>query len=272
MTAQVQIQSWPVPTVAAGWRGADDAPTSTGVTDHRFALASVTKPLVAYAVLVAVEEGSLSLDEPAGPPGSTVAHLLSHSSGLAPDRDTPALRGRPASRRVYSNHGFEVLGEHLEAATGLSMADYLAEGVLQPLGMTSTSLDGSPAHAATSTLDDLLRFGAELLRPSLINPQTLARATTPHLAPLEGVLPGYGRQDPNPWGLGFEIRGHKSPHWTGSTNSPETWGHFGRAGTFLWVDPAINACCIALTDREFGPWAASAWPPFSDAVVAELAG
>jgi CubicO group peptidase (beta-lactamase class C family) len=89
---------------------------------------------------------------------------------------------------------------------------------------------------------------------------------------LTGVLPGFGRQDPNDWGLGFELRDRKSPHWTGGRSSPATYGHFGRSGTFLWVDPQARAACVCLTDREFGPWAARAWPELTDAVLAELAG
>jgi CubicO group peptidase (beta-lactamase class C family) len=84
------------------------------------------------------------------------------------------------------------------------------------------------------------------------------------------VLPGFGRQDPNDWGLGFELRDHKSPHWTGARNSPSTFGHFGQTGTFLWVDPEAGDGGLALavlTDRDFGDWAKTAWPALSDAVV-----
>lgn len=219
------------------------------------------------AVLVAIEEGSLSFDQPAGPPGSTIAHLLSHSSGLAPEDTENATLSRLATRRIYSNHGFEELGRVVHQATDFDIASYLREAILIPLGMTDTSLDGSPAHGATSTVHDLLKFGGELLRPTLLSPQTMALAATPHLPDLVGVLPGFGRQSPNPWGLGFEIRGEKNPHWTGSTNSPTTFGHFGRAGTFFWVDPVADVFCVALTDRQFGPWATESWPPFSDDVL-----
>ena len=65
-------------------------------------------------------------------------------------------------------------------------------------------------------------------------------------------------QRPNDWGLGFEIRDGKSPHWTGETNSAATFGHFGQSGTFLWVDPALQVACVALTDRDFGDWAKAA--------------
>jgi CubicO group peptidase (beta-lactamase class C family) len=82
------------------------------------------------------------------------------------------------------------------------------------------------------------------------------------------VLPGFGRQDPNDWGLGVEIRDHKHPHWTGRRNSPQTYGHFGQSGSFLWVDPVrgLAACCLG--ERPFGLWAAEDWPVLSDAVIA----
>lgn len=272
MSALEEIDSWPVTTVAAGWRRADDAPTSRGPADQVFALASVTKPLVALAVLVAVEEGSLRLDQPAGPPGATVAHLLSHSSGLAPEDSENATLSRLATRRIYSNHGYEILGRLVEEATDIPMATYLDEAILAPLGMADTTLNGSPAHAAMSTIDDLLKLGAELADPRLLAPETIALATKPHLGELDGVLPGFGRQTPNPWGLGFEIRGEKQPHWTGAKNSPETFGHFGRSGTFFWFDPVHRVFCTVLTDKAYGPWAAKAWPDFSDLVLDEAGG
>jgi CubicO group peptidase (beta-lactamase class C family) len=88
---------------------------------------------------------------------------------------------------------------------------------------------------------------------------------------LSGVLPGFGRQSPNDWGLGFEIRGGKSPHWTGSRNAPETFGHFGQTGSFLWVDPVAGLACACLTGTQFGEWAAEHWPRLSDAVLDERA-
>jgi CubicO group peptidase (beta-lactamase class C family) len=84
------------------------------------------------------------------------------------------------------------------------------------------------------------------------------------------VLPSFGRMEPNDWGLGFELRDAKSPHWTGTRNSPRTFGHFGASGTFLWVDSAAGVACGVLTDLEFGDWAKTAWPELSDAVLAEL--
>ncbi|MDH4279779.1 MAG: beta-lactamase family protein [Acidimicrobiia bacterium] len=269
-TALQSMQEWPVTAFAGAWLDRDGNGESSGELDRVFPLASVTKPLFAYAVLIAVEEGSIALGEPAGPEGSTVAHLLSHSSGLAPEATSPGgpMFAPVGARRIYSNQGFEVLGRILTTNTDMTPAEYLRLAVFEPLGMQHSSLDGSPAHGGLSTVTDLMRFCRELLAPTLIAPATLQRATLPFLPDLRGVLPGLGRQDPNPWGLGFEIRGHKRPHWTGRTNSSATYGHFGASGTFLWIDPERSLGFAVLTDRRFGPWAAEVWPPLCDAVVA----
>jgi CubicO group peptidase (beta-lactamase class C family) len=99
----------------------------------------------------------------------------------------------------------------------------------------------------------------------------LAEATEVAFPGLVGVLPGFGRQDPCDWGLGFELRDAKPAHWTGTRTSPSTFGHFGGAGTFLWVDPTLGVALGCLTDREFDDWALTAWPALSDAVVDSLA-
>ncbi|MFI6639901.1 serine hydrolase domain-containing protein [Streptomyces sp. NPDC050504] len=269
MQSPALIENWPVATASAAVVRADGTLVgSHGPTAHRFPLASVTKPLAAYAVLVAYEEGAVELDEPAGPEGATVRHLLAHTSGLAFDEDR--VSAAPGTRRIYSNTGFEALGDHVAKATDIPFAEYLRQAVLEPLGMTSTTLDGSPAKDAVSTVEDLVRFAAEVQAPRLLDARTVLEAMTVVHPGLTGILPGYGHQRPNDWGLGFEIRGSKSPHWTGASSSPRTFGHFGQAGTFLWIDPDAGAACVALADRPFGPWAVEAWPPFTDAVLAEL--
>jgi CubicO group peptidase (beta-lactamase class C family) len=264
------VDDWPVGTVAVGVRGPDGTVWGRGPVDTPFVLASVTKALFAHTVLVALEEGTLALDAPAGPPGATVRHLLAHASGLAPDGDT--VLAPPGERRIYSNAGFETLGHALAAASGLPVNVYAREATLEPLGLTATVLEGSPAHGARSTVTDLLRFAAEWLEPTLLAPATVADATREQFPGLAGVLPGFGTHDPNPWGLGVELRGTKRPHWTGRRNAPATFGHFGRAGTCWWVDPVHRVALVALTDREFGPWAAAAWPALADAVLDRLAG
>jgi CubicO group peptidase (beta-lactamase class C family) len=234
----------------------------------------VTKPLAALAMLVAVEEEAVALDDPADAtllPGATLRHLLAHASGLAPER---LLRSfAPAQRRVYSNVGIELAAQHVERATGMPFADYLSGAVLEPLGLHGTSLPGSPARDGVSTVADLARVLHELVTPSgLLAPETRADLARVQYPGLRGVLPGYGGQEHNDWGLGFEIRADKSPHWTGAANSPRTFGHFGQSGTMLWLDPDVPLGLVALTDRAFGDWAIEAWPRLSDAVLAAHAG
>ncbi|AMC42439.1 hypothetical protein RN06_2769 [Mycobacterium tuberculosis variant bovis BCG] len=122
---------------------------------------------------------------------------------------------------------------------------------------------------ATSTVADLAVFAGDLLRPSTVSAQMHADATTVQFPGLDGVLPGYGVQRPNDWGLGFEIRNSKSPHWTGECNSTRTFGHFGQSGGFIWVDPKADLALVVLTARDFGDWALDLWPAISDAVLAE---
>jgi CubicO group peptidase (beta-lactamase class C family) len=264
------VAGWPVPHAAAAVASAGGVLRTAGDTAWVTAIASVTKPLVAYACLVAVEEQTLALDAPAGPEGSTVRHLLAHASGLPFEGAAPIAP--PGTRRIYSNTGFALLGRALAEAAGMDAADYVAEAVFQPLGMAATELRGGDTGAGVwSSVDDLAAFARELLRPTLVAPATLADAVTEQFPGLAGVVPGFGAYDPNPWGLGFELKGAKSPHWTAPGGSPRTFGHFGGAGTFLWVDPDAALACVVLTDRGFGEWAPPLWTRLSADVLAEAA-
>jgi CubicO group peptidase (beta-lactamase class C family) len=263
-----QIDEWPAPVASAGILRGGEVVATHGPRQEVLRWASVTKLVTALAALVAAEEGVIDLDEPAGPEGSTVRHLLAHASGLPFEPGAPT--GRPGQRRVYSNVAFETLADHIAARAEMPFGDYLTAGVLRPLGMEA-ELRGSPAADLHGSLDDLLILGRELQRPTLVAPETLAEATTVQFPGLAGVLPDFGRFEPNDWGLGFELRDDKSPHWTGARNSAGTFGHFGGSGTFLWVDPDAAVALGVLTDLDFGDWAKEAWPRISDAVLAEKA-
>lgn len=264
------IDTWPVDSVAAAVVGPSGVLASRGDTSKPFALASVTKPLVARAAQIAVEEGAVELDTPAGPPGATIRHLLAHTSGVSM-RSADVL-ARPGQRRIYSNYGFELLARAVEAAADIEFGSYLTEAVFQPLQMSGSALLGGAEAAGfggVSTVADLAVFAGELLRPTLVSQQLHDEAVTVQFPGLDGVLPGFGVQRPNDWGLGFELRDGKSPHWTGSANSPRTFGHFGQSGTFLWVDPAADLALVVLTDRDFGDWTYPLWPAISDGVLRE---
>jgi CubicO group peptidase (beta-lactamase class C family) len=259
------VVGWPV-RAALAVLDANGNLAVTGPAEEPFAWASVTKIVSALAVLVAVEEGIVSIDDPAGPPGSTLRHLLAHASGLAPDDDR--VLAPPGARRIYSNRGFEVALDVVADAAGMTWSDYIAEGVLAPLRLDATTVRTSPAWGGHGPLVDLINVARQLQHPTIVSPEIVALATQPAWPGIAGVLPGFGTQTHNDWGLGVEIRDHKTPHWTGARNSPETFGHFGRSGSFLWVDPAIGRACVSLADTDFGPWAVAGWPVVADAVVA----
>ena len=266
MNLDAIVGTWPVQAAVAVVGPTGTLASSSGTsTVRRFA--SVTKPIAVLGILDAVRGGELDLDEPAGPEGSTLRHLLAHASGLNFDDDRQLAAA--GTRRIYSNRGIETAGEFFEQRTGVPLARRVHERILAPLGMRNTELDGSPAKDMVGTVDDLALLARELLNPHLLDPELLDEATTVQFPGVAGILPSYGRQTPNDWGLGFEIRSSKDPHWTGSLNSVHTFGHFGQSGSFLWVDPAHDLACVSLADTDFGPWAMENWPPLSDAVIRE---
>ncbi|MGZ8687647.1 MAG: serine hydrolase domain-containing protein [Gaiellaceae bacterium] len=266
MDALRQIDAWDVPFAMAGVTRADATVATRGDTRRAVRLASVSKPVTALATLVAAEEGVLGLDDPAGPPGATVRHLLAHASGLPFQGEIPIAP--PGRRRIYSNEGFGIVGAVLAARAEIPFADYVYAAVCVPLGL---GLDphGHPGAGMHACLEDVLALGRELLAPTLIARETLTEMTSVQFPGLDGVLPDFGRFSPMDWGLGVELKDGKSPHWTGTRTSPRTFGHFGGSGTFLWVDPEVGLACACLTTREFGDWAKEAWPRLSDSVLGE---
>ncbi len=269
-----------------------------GDVDEIFPFASVTKPIVAWSALVAVERGLLDLEAPAGAgtahgsagagtahgsagagtargsagagtavlPGATVRHLLAHASGIAFDSD--AVLAAPGTRRIYSNRGIELLGERLEEATATPLETWVETTVLEPLGMSSVLVPGSPAHSGEGSARDLAVFARELAAPRLVGADLAAEATSVAFPGLDGVLPGYGRQAPNDFGLGVEVRGRKHPHWTGTANSPATFGHFGQSGSFIWVDPVARRQAVFLGAQPFRRAHVTQWPELSDQILA----
>ncbi len=232
--------------------------------------ASVTKILTALTVLDATIEGVVDLADEVGPPGSTLRHLLSHTSGLALDEDL--VIARPATRRSYSNRGIDLAAEHLSGRTGAPFAHELSDRVLTLLSMDDTELQGDPAHGARGPIADLARLAQALLSPTLLLPEVVA---SPPPSPSRGYracCPASAGRRTTPGGWAARSAASKSPHWTAPENSARTFGHFGQAGTFLWVDPEAQLACVSVSDTPFGPWAADRWPRLSAAVLKEYAG
>lgn len=269
MSALKQVRLWPVKNASAAVI-ADGEVEKTGDTNRIFRLASVTKPVAAWGFLVAVEEGVFELDTPIGPGGATVRHLLAHASGVPMGSWEPerAL----GERRIYSSAGFEILAEAVEKEAGMWFSEYLKQAVFDQLGMDNTELYGSAGHHMTSTVEDLTKFLREVLNPQLLHPTTVEEIFRVQYPDLAGIVPGYGRHNPSPWGLGFEIRGEKDPHWTGASMPADVAGHFGQFGTYIWAHRPTQRAMVALTDRNFGAWAKPLWAETNDAIWRELAG
>lgn len=244
--------------------------------------ASVTKLVTALALLVAVDDESVSPeDEVLQGKCVTVASLLSHSSGITPD-GVPSLTAEDHSfispvgrRRIYSNLGYEILALHLEQVTSMRFQDYVMDAVIVPAGMKGTNFSSEhfvnggngAATGLVGTVDDLVMLVEAMTGPKLLSYRSLSLLSTPYIPGISGVLPGFGLMKDNQWGLGAEIRDSKSPHWSGVSNSRYTYGHFGRSGSLVWVDPEIERFMVFLSSRDFGSWSKELWPKLSEYVA-----
>lgn len=268
MQAFELLADWPVDNMAAAIIDRGGEIHLHGDESREFRLASVTKVITAWAVLIACEEGTVSLTDAVGQEGCTVRHLLAHAGGYPFEGE--ASVGVPGARRIYSNTGYEMLAAHLEARSEMPFWEYVEGSVFDPLGIVAATQTGSSAKDARLDIVGLSLFLAELRRPRLLARETFTEAVAPQFDDLEGIVPGIGRFDPCPWGLGPEIHGIKHPHWMSPNNSAATYGHFGGSGTFVWVDPIADVACAVLTGREFDQWALTHWPEFSSAVLRDV--
>ncbi|MFP7696383.1 serine hydrolase domain-containing protein [Trueperella sp. LYQ143] len=233
-----------------------------GDVDRWYPYMSVTKPIAAWAVLVAVYKGYLRLDDPAGPPGSTFRHLLAHASGLPPAHGEPIAR--PGRRRIYSNYGYDVLAHEVQQRIGMNIHDWISRSVFAPLGMDAVECRGSIAYSARGTADSLMRFGLEILNPTCIPAELAEEACTVQFPKIAGITPGYGSSSDNPWGLGFSIRNPDHPHWTGPSFSDRVVGHFGMSGSFIYVDLIARKAGVFLGEKEFCSEHIRLWPALTN--------
>ena len=142
-----------------------------------------------------------------------------------------------------------------------------------------------PAGSVIATARDVARFFQMMLdngsveddpagtptRRQVIAPATARLMITNHTAGLGGGIEGFMTWDDCAWGLGFDLRGNKHPHFSGEYTSPHTFGHTGVSGVFAWADPATELVCVMLANRTlFDAWNTSRWSRFSTAVVASL--
>ena len=324
------IDSWvrdaTVPAVAAAVVTAAEVSELRCAGDAResslFALASLTKPLVAVAAMVAAEEGAIDLDAPVGDhlpafrspsrAAITARHLLSHASGLpesAAGSDPLDVEpvAAPATRRIYSNEGYAVLGLLLTAATRIPHPQYVREAVFEPLGMDARlglheedearalqvrepglyrpgialfnsrawRRRATAAGGAFATVGAYARFVQCLLRRGapLLAEETFDEFASVQFPGLAGGIESFLTWPQADWSLGCDVRGHKRPHWTGAACSPATLSHFGASGTLFFADPTAGAGLVCLANRgTYSGWAMrpDRWPDLCERVIASV--
>jgi CubicO group peptidase (beta-lactamase class C family) len=221
--------------------------------------ASVSKMAVALAFGVEVDWNMHAYDEIVGPHGATYAHLLSHSSGLGLEESDPVVP--IATQRVYSNYGVDhavraIVGEN-------DAANWLDYRVFEPLGLSHTALEGRPAAGVSGSTEDLATLAVAWLRSDGIAGSTRDRLIRPYLPDLAGIVPGFGRFTPCPWGIGPEVRGEKH-HWMGDW-LPASFGHFGLSGSMILLNVDEGIGLVATSSEPFGPWAVTLWPEWTSA-------
>ncbi len=247
-----------------------------GSASGRYAFASVTKLFSTYVVADAVLSGFISfedvIDDPYFDKGDvTLADLMSHASGVRP---VPLECFEPRQKRIYTNEAFQYAGDFLirrlgRQFKGVTVGQLFEEGLGSHLS-TTIDIAGSCANSATGTFDDLVKFLAEMRIPTFLDRQMHEFLVTPHCEDLPGILPGWGHYDRNLFGIGYEIKGEKSPHWSGACSSSSTFGHFGQSGTFVFHDPMHSVSVACVTNEAFGPWAKEAYPQMCDEIYARF--
>ncbi|OKL46957.1 hypothetical protein BSR28_05925 [Boudabousia liubingyangii] len=243
---------------------ADHDLAQVGEVDTVFPLASVTKLFAAWAVAVEVERGTISYTDPCGPEGSTLEHLMSHAAGL--DFDSDQIITEVGTRRIYSNRSIELGTDCAAKNAGVSAIELIQRNVIEPLGISSWKLAGSVAHAGYINARDLAVFAREVLRPTLISEAFAQEVLRVHYPELVGIVPGFGHQDPNSWSLGFEVKGNKTPHWTAPDTDPDTVGHFGQSGSFLWASRKSGLAAVFVGEKPFSAAHKAIWPQLNSQI------
>ena len=294
------------------------APVAEPMTvDTAFDLASLTKPVAtASAVMTLVEAGRVRLEDPVvaylaafgaggGERGQvTVEQLLTHRGGLVADDPMDLYLGPPAEtfvrkyqsrllyppgeRFLYSDAGYEVLGELVRSVTGETLDAYARRAVFEPLGMADTefrpigrggrlpvariaptekqdgvflrgevhdprarAVGGVAGHAGLfGTADDLARFARALLSNGggWLSPAGVAAMTRPR---------DFGDGDLR--ALGWDVETHYSSS-RGDLFPLGSFGHTGWTGTSIWLDPATDTFVVILSARNHPDGAGNAIP------------
>jgi Beta-lactamase class C and other penicillin binding proteins len=216
--------------------GVKNASTGEPVNeDTIFEAASLSKTLTAYAAMILVERGKLSLDEPLNQylkhpylpeqkyaDAITLRMILNHTSGLSNDSDGKDRKVyfTPGGYFSYSGAGFRYLQQVIEDVTGFPFTRFMDKEIIQPLEMKSSSfvlkdemlplmangheagkafpikkMDVNAAYSLLTTPTDMAKFNIEICHPTLLKPATVAKMLSPTVK----------WQDDIYWGLGIGL-------------------------------------------------------------------
>ena len=347
----VSTAVWHRGAIVASHQAGEAAPGAPVRAETLFALASVSKPFTAAAVMRLVERGDLHLDLPvalqlpefgeADDPFAddvipqlealrdriTLRQLLSHTAGLPENAGVKRLRmsDQPTLERMldimcgvplqdapgevlrYSNVGPAVAARMAERAAGVPFHTILRNEVLVPWNLTALhptidaalsdrvaivqdpSAEGTPTEGYNSpwwrslgipwggyygTAADVVRFAASFLPGADIplDRELAAEMVTDQAHGVAGGVFSAGiRWETAFWGLGWEVKGTKPRHWTGTLTSPDTFCHWGQSGTLMWADPTRDLAVAIFGNRtvlkKAWPLNPPRWADLSDAIV-----
>ena len=257
------LAGWPEGSAAIVLRREDGGlkhVASAGNLDAVRPWASVSKLLVAVAYGIEVDWEAHTFEETVISTGRMACEHLSHATGLGAEEGDPTVE--PMTKRVYSNHAVDLLVDHVVGDAG--PAQWLENRIFIPMNLTSAKLVGKASSGVEGSTRDLATFAECFLERALLGATTHKRLLTVYGPSLAGIVPGWGRFDPCPWGLGPEIRGDKE-HWMGDW-SPSSAGHFGASGAMLLFNYDEGIGVVATSPEPFGPWAVELWPGWTSAM------
>lgn len=203
----------------------------------------------------------------------------------------PPLRYAPGEQFNYSDNGFTIAGIMAERVTGLRFGDIVQREVLTPLGMLDASMfppedwwpriaavigdsaegretaemfnsaeyrrRGAPAGGLFATVRGIVPFLRAFLQQGVaqgrpwLRRETVAAMMRPQVSGIPGRVGVLYEWPAVEWGLGWDVKGSKTPHWSGTLTSPQTISHEGYAGTLVWADPTRELLCVIFTNHTF---------------------
>lgn len=196
------------------------------------------------------------------------------------------LQSAPGEFLRYSNLGPGIAALAAEVVTGQDFHQIVRDRVLKPMGLQNIVLQPTPEESERiATLEnpanpgtDWESYNSEWWQRTAIpwggyygSAEDMVRFGSSFMYQEESVLASSSRKvmtqdqtdgapggvesmkafwDPGAWAVGWEMKGSKPKHWTGNLTSPDTWDHWGFAGTLAWTDPQRELSVAVFANRS----------------------